>query len=116
MNKWWKLAIIVALSVTVMFNNAVAGGNIRPGGNLSPRALGMGGAHNAVTGDGAAFYHNVANISQVPDFLEFDLDTIVTRAHFQESGNNIEHESDLGLFPMPMFALTHQCFWLSIRR
>lgn len=108
MNKWWKLAIIVALSVTVMSNNAVAGGNIRPGGSLSPRALGMGGAHNAVTGDGAAFYHNVANISQAPDFLEFDLDTIVTKAHFKEFGSSTEHESELGIFPMSMFALTHK--------
>lgn len=108
MKKWWKLAIIVALSVAVMSNDAVAGGNIRPGGSLGPRALGMGGSHNAVSGDGSAFYHNVANISQVPDFLEFDLDTIVTKAHFRESRSNTEHESDLGLFPMPMFALTHQ--------
>lgn len=108
MNKWWKLAIIVALSVTIMSNNALAGGNIRPGGSLSTRALGMSGAHNAVTGDGAAFYHNIANISQVPDFLEFDLDTIVTKAHFRESGSKTEHESELGIFPMPMFALTHK--------
>ncbi|MFA5000743.1 MAG: outer membrane protein transport protein [Candidatus Paceibacterota bacterium] len=108
MKKWWILAIIMALSVIVMPNNTWAGGNIRPGGSLSPRALGMGGAHNAVSGDGAAFYHNVANLSQVPDFSEFDLDTIVTKAHFKEFGSNNEHESELGLFPMPMFALTHK--------
>jgi|GEM_PF-4010072 len=82
-----------------------AGGNIRPGGSLSPEALGMGGAHNAVTGDGAAFYHNVANISQA-DFWEFALDTIVSKAHFKDIAGET-HSSEIGLFPMPILAISH---------
>ena len=99
---------VIALLVVAIMPPALAGGNIRPGGSLSPRALGMGGAHNAVSGDGAAFYHNVANISQEPDFLEFDLDTIVTRAYFREFGSSKDNESEIGLFPMPIFALVHR--------
>lgn len=108
MKKWLKSVFWVVFFVFLTDKIAWAGGNIRPGGSLSPRALGMGGAHNAVSGDGSAFYHNIANISQGPDFWEFNLDTIVTKARFQEFGNKIEHRSESGLFPMPMFALTHR--------
>lgn len=106
--KIWNAVVIMALFVIVATHDALAGGNIRPGGSLSPQALGMGGAHNAVFGDGAAFYHNVANISQAQDFLEFDLDTIVTKAHFRKFGSSKDNESEIGLFPMPMFALVHK--------
>jgi len=106
MKKWSKTALL-AVSFGLVAQIALAGGNVRPGGSLSPGALGMGGAHNAVAGDGSAFYHNVANISHVPDFLEFDLDTIVTKAKFREFGSSKDEESAVGLFPMPLFARTH---------
>jgi len=99
--------VVTLLAITTPLV-ATAGGNIRPGGSLSPKALGLAGAHNAISGDGAAFYHNIANISQVPDFLELNLDLIVAQAHFREHGNDRDENSELELFPMPMLALSHR--------
>jgi long-chain fatty acid transport protein len=78
---------------------ASAGGVIRPGATLSPRAIGMAGAHNAVANDGAAFYHNVAGLAQIEkNFVQLNADTIFPRFEFESQ------KSEFSAFLMPEIA------------
>jgi len=94
-----KQAFIVIVFCLVVSPPVFAGGVIRPGATLSPRALGMAGAHNAVADDGAALYHNVAGFSQVDDdFVQLNADLILPSFEFGSQ------ESEFSLFPMPELA------------
>ncbi|MFA6322848.1 MAG: outer membrane protein transport protein [Candidatus Buchananbacteria bacterium] len=86
---------------------AWAGGLDRVDG-LGAKALGMGGAYNAVAGDGSALYYNVAGLTQAEsDYVQMGTDLIFPRFNFERSdGTGLE--SDFSIFPMPMFMLVNR--------
>ncbi|MFA6410841.1 MAG: outer membrane protein transport protein [Candidatus Buchananbacteria bacterium] len=102
------LVVLICCCCLALEPLAWAGGNILPGGTIGGAAsLGRGGASNAVVGDGSAFYHNVANIAGT-QFLEFDLSTLVSRSWYQGSDCPDGQNSELGLSPVPLMALTNR--------
>lgn len=93
-----QLIVLVILLLTVT-SPAMAGGVIRPGATLGPRALGMAGAYNAVANDGSAFYHNVAGLTQIKDnFIQLNADLVLPRFEFDSQ------ESEFSQFLMPLVA------------
>src|SRR3989344_8313283 len=94
-----KQLIVLVTLFSVMTSPAMAGGVIRPGATLGPRAFGMSGAYNAVANDGAAFYHNIAGLTQIEDgFIQLNTDLVLPRFEFDSQ------KSELGIFPMPELA------------
>ncbi len=91
--------IVLVILFSIVASPALAGGVIRPGATLGPRALGMAGAYNAVASDGSAFYHNVAGLTQIKNnFIQLNADLVIPRFEFNSQ------ESEFILFPMPELA------------
>ena len=94
-----KRLIALVFLLLAITSPAMAGGVVRPGATLGPRALGMAGGHNAVADDGSAFYHNVAGLSQIKDnFVQLNADLVFPRFEFESE------ESEFSLFPMPQLS------------
>ncbi|MDX9892966.1 MAG: outer membrane protein transport protein [Patescibacteria group bacterium] len=104
MNIKWAACLAV---VVLCGQTAFGGGVIRPGASLTPRALGMSGAHNAVASDGSALYHNIAGLSQVDgSFLQISGDFISPDFEYRlpDSWGGFEEQSEDQLFTMPLVA------------
>lgn len=101
-----KRLIALVFLLLMVTSSATAGGVIRPGATLGPRATGMAGAHNAVASDGSAFYHNVAGLTQVENsFVQLGADLVLPRFEFESLDCWKDKEkSEFSLFPMPLIA------------
>jgi len=103
-----KMQLTACFAVVLLCGQmAFGGGIIRPGASLTPRALGMSGAHNAVASDGSALYHNIAGLSQIEgSFLQISGDLISPDFEYclPDSWGGFEEQSENQLFIMPLIA------------